>query len=130
MYRLITSARGTDDLSHGFDRDRGRRQRELTNNKNKEAKYHVLNFLRDLFGFVDYQEKRTYELGYKFTLTRNTDNAVLNKGNAIDKDKVKINAIEWYVPHYTPSITQQNMLMNQIIKRWLQRFKILKDLFL
>ena len=27
MYKLITSARITDDLSIGFDRDRGRRQR-------------------------------------------------------------------------------------------------------
>ena len=33
LYKLITSARNTDDLSIGFDRDRGRRQRELTNNK-------------------------------------------------------------------------------------------------
>ena len=28
-----SSATNTDDLSIGFDRDRGRRQRELTNNK-------------------------------------------------------------------------------------------------
>ena len=33
MYKLITSSRGSDDLSIGFDRDRGRRQYELTNNK-------------------------------------------------------------------------------------------------
>ena len=32
MYKLIISARNSDDLSIGFDRDRGRRQRELTNN--------------------------------------------------------------------------------------------------
>ena len=32
MYKLITSARNTDDLSNGFDSDRGRRQRESTNN--------------------------------------------------------------------------------------------------
>ena len=32
-YKRITSARNTDDFSIGFDRDRGRRQRELTNNK-------------------------------------------------------------------------------------------------
>ena len=30
MYKLITSSKGSDDLSIGFDRDRGRRQRELT----------------------------------------------------------------------------------------------------
>ena len=34
MYKLITSARRSHDLSIGFDRDCKRRQRELTNNKN------------------------------------------------------------------------------------------------
>ena len=33
MYKLLTSSRRSDDLSIGFDRDRGRRQRELTNDK-------------------------------------------------------------------------------------------------
>ena len=35
MYKLLTSSRGSDDLSIGFDRDRNRRQRELTNNKSQ-----------------------------------------------------------------------------------------------
>ena len=35
MYKLITSSKGSDDLSIGFDRDRGRRQREMTNNLKK-----------------------------------------------------------------------------------------------
>ena len=33
MFNLITSAGDTGKLTIGFDRDRGRRQRELTNNK-------------------------------------------------------------------------------------------------
>ena len=41
----------------------------------------------------------------------------MNKVNAIDNAKNKANAIEWYVPHYTPSITQQNILINQILKK-------------
>ena len=56
-------------------------------------------------------------MGYKLTLTRNTDNAVLNKGNAISNGKIKINAIEWYVPHYTPSMQQQSILSKQIINK-------------
>ena len=32
MYKLLTSSKVSDDLSIGFDRDRNRRQRELTNN--------------------------------------------------------------------------------------------------
>ena len=63
MYKLLTNAQGNDDLSLGFDCDRGRRQRELTNNKNKKGKHHVRMMLKDTFGFAEYQEKGTYGLG-------------------------------------------------------------------
>ena len=114
MYKLLTSSRGSDDLSIGFDRDRKRRQRELTNNKTQKGKFHVRIYLKDVFGFAEYQEKATYGLGYKLTLTRNSGNAVLNKGNAINNGKIKISAIKWYVPHYTPSMQQQSILSKQI----------------
>ena len=117
MYKLLSSSKGSDDLSIGFDRDRGRRQRELTNNKSQKGKYHVRIYLKDIFGFAGYQEKGTYGLGYKLTLTRNTDNAVLNKANSINNGKIKINAIEWYVPHYILSIQQQSILSKQILNK-------------
>ena len=41
----------------------------------------------------------------------------MNKGNAINNAKIKINAIEWYVPHYTPSMQQQSILSKQIINK-------------
>ena len=71
MYKLITSARDSDDLSIGFHRDRNRRQRELTNNKNIKGKFQLKIMLRDNFGFVQHQQKRTYGLGCKLTSTRN-----------------------------------------------------------
>ena len=117
MYQLLTSSRGSDDLSIGFDRDRNRRQRELTINETQKGKFHVRIYLKDVFGLAEYQEKGTYGLGYKLTLTRNTNNAVLNKGNAISNGKIKINAIEWYVPHYTPSMQQQAILSKQILSK-------------
>ena len=117
MYKLLTSSKGSDDLSICFDRDRNRRQREVTNNKSQKGKYHVRIYLKDVFGFAEYQEKATYGLGYKLTMTRNSDNAVLNKGNAINNAKIKINAIEWYVPQYTPSMQQQAILSKQIINK-------------
>ena len=117
IYKLITSSRGSDDLSIGFDRDRTRGRNELTNNKTQKGKYHVRIYLKDVFGFSEYPEKATYGLGYKLTMTRNSDNAVLNKGNAINNAKIKINAIEWYVPHYTPSMQQQAILSKQIINK-------------
>ena len=117
MYKLLTSSKGSDYLSIGFDRDRNRRQRELTNNKTQKGKYHIRIYLKDVFGFAEYQDKGTYGLGYKLTLTRNTNSAVLNKDNAINLGRIMINGIEWYVPHYTPSIQQQSKLSKQIINK-------------
>ena len=99
MYKLLSSSKGSDDLSIGFDRNRNRRKRELTNIKNIKGKYHLGIYLRDNFGFAEHQEKGTYVLGYKLTLTRNTGNAVLNKDNAVTNAKIKINALEWCIPH-------------------------------
>ena len=115
MYKLLTSSKGSDDSSIGFDRDRTTRRNELTNNKNIKGKYHVRIYLKDIFGYAQYQQKATYGLGCKLTLTRNNDNVLLNKGNAINIGEIKINAMEWYVPHYTPSIQQQSILAKQII---------------
>ena len=117
MYKLSTSSKGSDDLSIGFDRDRTRRRNELTNNKNIKGKYHVRIYLKDIFGYAEYQQKGIFGLGYKLTLTRNNDNVVLNEDNAINVGKIKINAIEWHVPHYTPSIQQQSILSKQIINK-------------
>ena len=117
MYKLITTAKDMNDLSIGFDRDRTRRRKELTNNENIKGKYHVRIYLKDVFGFVEHQQKATYGLGYKLTLTRNTDIAVLNKDNATILGKVKIIAIEWYASHYTASMSQQAVLSNQIVNK-------------
>ena len=57
MYKLLTSCRGSDDLSIGFDRDRERRQCELTNNKNMKGKYHVRNYLMDIFDLLNIKKK-------------------------------------------------------------------------
>ena len=68
LYEIITSAKNTKDFSIGFDRDSGRRQEALTK-KNSEKKYHLRIMLRDVFGFAELQEKGTYGLGYKLSLT-------------------------------------------------------------
>ena len=114
MYKLLSSSKESDDLSFGFDRSRDRKKRELANNKNIKGKYHLRIYLGDNFGFAEHQETATYGFGYKLTLTQNTDNAVLNKTNATNNAKIKINSLDWYVPHYTPSLNEYNKLLNQI----------------
>ena len=63
--------------------------------------------MKDKFGFEEHHEKATYGLGNKLPLTRNTDNSVLNEDFAINDGKNKINAIDWCIPQYIPSIPQQ-----------------------
>ena len=116
MYKLLTSSKNSNDLSIGFDRNRDNRKRELTNNKTVKGKYHIRIYLKDIFGYAEYQEKGTYGLGYKLTLTRNTDNAVLKKDNAVVNGRVKINSLDWYVPHYSPNLEEYTKLMTQIKK--------------
>ena len=90
MYKLLTSSRSSDDLSIDFDPDRKRRQRELTNKKKQKKKYHQRIYLGDIFDFAEHQEMATFGLGYKLTLTGNTDNAVLNKDNPTNNAKLKL----------------------------------------
>ena len=122
LYKLITSTRGSDDSSIGFGRDRNRRHRDLTNNKNQKGNYHVTIMLRDIFGSAEHQEKGTHVVGYKLKLTRNTDNAVSNNGNEINSAKIKIISNDWLVPHCTPSLAKQNILLKQIVKKMAKEF--------
>ena len=73
--------------------------------------------LKDVFGFAEHQEKGTYGLCYKLTLTRNKDEAVIDKVPGIAETQIKIDHIHWYVPHYTPSIEQQDILSKQILSK-------------
>ena len=73
--------------------------------------------MRDIFSFAEHQETAFFGLGYKLTLTRNAGNAVLNKDNATNNAKIKVNALEWYVPHDTPSLEEYNNLMNHITNK-------------
>ena len=114
MYKLITSSRGSDDLSIGFDRDRNRRQREFTKNKKQKSKFHLRIYLMDNFGFAEHQKMHTYRLRYTLTSTTNSDNSALNKANATIVGKIKVNSIEWYMPLYIGSISQQAILSKQI----------------
>ena len=117
MYKLITSSKGSDDSSIGFDRSSGRRRDDMTNNKNVKGKFHFRIMLRDVSGFAEHQEKATYGLGCKLTLTRNKIGAVIDKVAGIADARIKSDHIHWYVPHYTPSIQQQSILSEQLLSK-------------
>ena len=73
--------------------------------------------LKDVFGFVEHQGKATYGLCHKLTLTRRKDEAVIDKAGDIADARIKIDDIQWYVPHYTPSIQQQSIISKQILSK-------------
>ena len=114
IYKAVSSSKDANDLSIGFDRDRGRRRRELTNNKNIKGKYHTRIYLKDIFVFAEHQEKGTYGLGSRLILTRNSDNAVFNRAGTAVIGRIKIITLDWYVPHYTANLEEYTKLMVQI----------------
>ena len=123
MYKLITSSKGSYDLSIGFDRSTGRRRDEMTNNKNVNGKFHLRILLKDVFGFAEHRGKTTCGLGFKLTLTRNKDEAVIGKVAGIADARNKTDQIHWYVAHYTTSIQQQSILSKQILSKTLTELR-------
>ena len=79
MYKLISSSKGSDDLSIGFGRSSARRREGITNYKNVNGEYHLRIMLKDVFGFAEQQERATYGLGYTLTPTKNKDEAGKDK---------------------------------------------------
>ena len=126
LYKQITSAKVTVDLSIGFDRDHGRTQKKLTNNNNQRANYHVKFLLRDVSGLAEYHEKSTYVSEYILTLTRKKTNAILNRATATANVKIKISAIDWYLPHYTPWMEQRGITSEQVLGRTPTKLRYLK----
>ena len=116
MYKLLTSTKSTSQLMYGFEENLSVRRQELTNNKNEKGTFFVRIKLKDLFGFAD-EEKITYGLGYTLTLKRNTNNDAILRSVGVDAAKVVIKDIGWYIPHYVPSLENQQFVMDQILNK-------------
>ena len=89
---------------------------ELTNHKTEKGTFFVRRKLKDSFGFAD-QEKTTYGLGYSLTLKRNNNNDPIIRANAVEATKIDIKDIAWYIPHYVPSMDNQQLVLNQILDK-------------
>ena len=130
LYKLITSGKGSDDLSIGFDRGRGRRKDELTNNKNIKGNYHLRIMVEDVLGFAECQEKATHGLGYKLILTRNKDDAVGDKAVGFADARFKIDLIHSYVHITLHPFNNKVFCLNNFEVRHLHSSDMLNDLFL
>ena len=116
MFKLLSSAKDSDDLSIGFDRDRGRRKDESASNKNIKRNYHV-RIMLNVFGFAEHQEKSTSGLGSKITQTGNKDEAVLDNAVGTAVAKIKGDHIPWCVGHNIPSSQQKGILSKQNLSK-------------
>ena len=101
---------------YGFEESQATRRQELTTNKTEKGTFFVRIKLKDLFGFAD-QEKITYGLGYSLTLKRNNINDPIIRDNGVDAAKIDIKDISWYIPHCTPSMENQQLVMDQILDK-------------
>ena len=69
-----------------------------------------------MFGFAD-QGKITYGLGYSLTLKRNNNNDPIIRDNGVDAAKINIKDTSWYIPHYTQSMENQQLVMEQMLDK-------------
>ena len=116
MHKLLTSTHQTSQLMYGFEESQATRRQELTTNKTEKGTFLVRIKLTDIFGFAD-QEKITYGLGYSLTLKRNNNNDPIIRDNGVDAAKINIKDISWYIPHYIPSMENQQLVMDQILDK-------------
>ena len=78
-------------------------------------------------------------MGYKLTLQRNSDNYVLSHPDGTDAEnlvlsgRVMINDLSWCIPHLTPCISNQNLMLEIIISKsatelsYIKRSSYMKD---
>ena len=116
MHKLLTSNQQTSQLMYGFEESQATRRQELITNKTEKGTFFVRIRLSDIFGFAD-QEKITYGLGYTLTLKRNNNNDPIIRDNGVDAAKINIKDISWHIPHYTPSMEIQQLVMDQILDK-------------
>ena len=116
MYKLLSSTQQTSELMYGFEESDATRRLELTTNKTAKGTFFVTIKLRDSFGFAD-QEKITYGLGYNLTLKRIDNNDPIVRTAGVDVAIKDIKDIGWYIPHYTPSMENQHLVMKQILDK-------------
>ena len=69
-------------------------------------------------------------MGYSLTLKRNDNNDPIIRDNGVDAAKIVRKDIGWYIPHYVPSLENQQLVMDQILDKDPTEIFFPKELFL
>ena len=56
-------------------------------------------------------------MGYTLSLKRNNNNDAILRSNTVDAAKISVKDIGWYIPHYTPSLENQQLVMDQLLNK-------------
>ena len=105
----------------------------MNRNKTTKGKNHVRIYLKDVFGFAEHQDICTNGLGYKLTLQRKSDNHVISHparaneaANLSSAGRVITEDISLYVPHYTPNISNQKLMLVHILSKTATQLSYIK----
>ena len=94
------------------EKNKGYSERKELYNKNG-AKQTVEWKLSPLFGYMDY-EKISYQLRFRLILNREINNPFCFFGETGQKAYLKIDNLELWIPHLTPSLEIENMITKRL----------------
>ena len=88
----------------------------IINNSNPKGSFSFKVPLKHIFGFCEDYDKVVYGFEHELSLTRNNDNDAIFKDGGIDRGKIVLSKISWFMPHVTPS-DKDKMELYKIIER-------------
>ena len=88
----------------------------IINNSDPKGSFSFKIPLKHIFGFCEDYDKVVYGFKHELTLTRNNDNDAIFKDGGIDRGKITLSKISWFMPHVTPA-DKDKMELYKIIER-------------
>ena len=88
----------------------------IINNSDPKGSFSFKIPLKHIFGFCEDYDKVVYGFKHELTLTRNNDNDAIFKDGGIDRGKITLSKISWFMPHVTLA-DKDKMELYKIIER-------------
>ena len=92
------------------------RHEYIINNSNPKGSFSFKVPLKHIFGFCEDYDKVVYGFKHELTLTRNDDNDAIFKNGGVDRCKIVLCEISWFMSHVMPA-DREKMELYKIIER-------------
>ena len=106
----------TSDLANANNIGFKIRRDYIIKNSNPKGSFSFKVPLKHIFGFCEDYDKVVYGFKHELTLTRNDDNDAIFKAGAVDRGKITLSKISWFMPHVMPADREKTELY-KIIER-------------